>query len=225
MKRNWMKALSSLALLCAVVLASACGGGGGGSSGAEIRILHGAIDAPPYQLCVGTCEEPALARTRFAGPAPYQSVPAGDQILIVRSVDGSSSQSLPITLTSGERRTVLLTESATASVQSMILIDGVVDIPPGYSAVRVLDGIRLAPALEIMVGNENLGTVNLSNQQQHYTLVAAGEQEVRVSDADGNKSRYHNRFDFKEGACYSLLVTGEADYLVLSSLYEDCSVQ
>lgn len=188
-------------------------------------MVHGAIDVAPVHVCLGACEPAPIHTARFAAPAPYLPLPSGEQQLLLRGTDRERNFSIPLALEGGERRTVLVWQGQGTAAYTTLLSDRVERIPAGQAALRPLHAVHDAGALEVFVGGVSIGSAVPGAAGAAYGFAAAGSPELLVRDSQGGTVRYAGRVTLQPQGCYTLLLTGAADYLVLTSLYDDCSAQ
>lgn len=212
--RRWRRGVA----LIAVMLLTSCGGGGS-SPQSSVRLVHGAIDAPPLVVLSG---EQLLHESVFGVPPSHATLPEGAESITVRFAHQASAPVVTFSLDPSSVRThVLLATQRGAEEPSLQLLEPPPEqIAEGMSALRVLHALTASAPIEVTItGQERIQLVALPQQGSAYAMVPSGSARAVVRVA----GRSIERLDLSlgSGIPYSLLVTGEEGYFVMSRLLLD----
>lgn len=223
-------------LFLAVTLSfSACGGGGGGGEGGGsaprgVRILHGAIDAAPIDVYTSLTPGSLIQRAAFGSTQVYSLLPEGPQILTVTRAKTPSVEirSFNVDVQSRQRMTlVLFGDNQQFGLSTRLLTDEVPEERGEGAILRVFDGMTGASELLVSIGapnaprNQNTNARVAYGNATPYLRAPAGIVRVTVQRAADAKIVSSVDVTLVAGEAYTLLVGGEADYYVKSSLYAD----
>ena len=222
------RCLSSLGVVCSLLL-SACGGGGGSSSSSDgssdaygVRVLHAAIDGSPVDVRSSLRADPVLLQAVFAGTKGYRSIPSGEQTLALTRPFSSSDAiaSFNTSVGSGDRYSILLYgDNLTFGLRARLISD---DVPASIagSAVRVVNGVTGASSLVVAVGSGQVTQVGFGENSE-YIQTASGSVHISASrSADGSVVVSTNR-TLEEGRAYTILIAGQIGYYVRSNMFVD----
>ncbi|MFN8389554.1 MAG: DUF4397 domain-containing protein [Bdellovibrionota bacterium] len=176
-------------------LASCSGGGGGGgggggndgthrSTGTGIRIIHGALDAPPVDLKIG---EEYLNRGAFLLPNFYAGVGSGTQNVLLERANspGVNFFSEPVALAKDTEYTLLLTGRTGANTFNVNVIEEPVVRPEsGQGRVQLMNALEGSSPLILSGGGITLGPVPFRNASG-YAILPAGDQVFTVTNTRG----------------------------------------
>lgn len=224
-----------IALLTVTFSLSSCGGGGGGGGGGGsaprgVRILHGAIDAAPVDVYTSGSPGNVVQRAFFGSTQVYSLLPEGPQILTVTRAKTPSVEirSFNVDVQSRQRMTlVLFGDNQQFGLSTRLLTDEVPEERGEGALLRVIDGMTGASELVVSIGapnaprNQNVSARVGYGNTTPYLNTPAGIVRVTVQRAADSKIVSAVDVTLGVGEAYTLLVGGEADYYVKSSLYAD----
>jgi hypothetical protein len=214
---------------------SACGGGGGGGGGGGsaprgVRILHGAIDAAPIDVYTSLSPGAVIQRSAFGSTQVYSLLPEGPQTLTVTRAKTPSVEirSFNVDVQSRQKMTlVLFGDNQQFGLSTRLLTDEVPEERGEGALLRVFDGMTGASELLVSIGvpnaprNQNTNARVSYGNATPYLSTPSGIVRVTVQRAADAKIVSSVDVTLSAGEAYTLLVGGEADYYVKSSLYAD----
>ena len=222
-------------LLSVTFLLSACGGGGGGGGGSGsaprgVRVLHGAIDAAPIDVYTSLSPGAVVQRASFGSTQVYSLLPEGPQRLTVTRAKTPSVEirSFNVDVQSRQKLTlVLFGDNQQFGLSTRLLADEVPEERGEGALLRVFDGMTGASELVVSIGvpnaprNQNTSARVAYGNATPYLNTPSGI--VRITAQRAADAKIVSAVDVTLGAgeAYTLLVGGEADYYVKSTLYAD----
>ncbi|MCB0338603.1 MAG: DUF4397 domain-containing protein [Bdellovibrionales bacterium] len=210
-------------LLTLIPIFLGCGGGGGGSS-SGIRVLHGSIDAAPYDL-YSSSSDALLVRARFASPTEYVNLVEEPQVVSLFQAFSKQGALLSqnVEISGGTKLSLLVFgDGQQIGRSAKIFVDAVPEeITAGRAAVRVIHALNGAGAVNVRVGNESVSSGLVFGAASAYQEVAAGNATVRVERTVDFQPAASVNVTLEEGKPYTLFVTGEVDFLTLVRLLVD----
>lgn len=200
-----------------------CGGGGGGGGGSSsshgVRVLHASIDDAPLSIVSSTKPEELMQTTRFADNSSYVSVGKGTQNISVEGGQVGKLYSSNFSISDKESYSILFYRHAhTDEARLAVMSDEKPDFDSDQSAIRVVHAVKGAAAL--------LGELNGSSQRVSYAeggaylIVPSGLQQISVRREVDGKLLSTRSLNLEAGKAYTLLMSGEVDYLVVSTLLD-----
>jgi len=224
-----MKVAKLIFILLSILSLNACGGGGGGgsskggSSGSNassgLRLLHAAIDTAPLSY-VSSLDQAQSDLVRFAGVSFYKNAKDEAQTLSVVKALSASSVELNISAEAGlgDKRTLLIYGSSLShNLRGTLLSDSFGDIADGKSKLRIVNGLQGAATLSSTISGGSL-SANFGSSSDYAELDSG---VVSVSLKKGAATVAELSPTLLSGKAYTVLVTGQTGYLVLTPLYED----
>ena len=220
-----MKILKSFICILLLLCTVHCGGGGGGGGGGRfgVRLLHAVIDAAPFDL-FSTNSEEALLTTRFGESKRYIGTDSGEQVLSVRSHNTLENPRFTFELTreGSDRHTVFVFgDNEQFGVGATLIQDEVVELDSSSAAVRILHGAIGAGAVTATVGTQALSATAAFGAASPYEVITGGIQTVAIRRSSDGKVIFSAPLNLENDKQYSLLVAGEVDYFVTTTLIED----
>jgi hypothetical protein len=225
------------AVLAITFSLSACGGGGGGGEGGGggsaprgVRILHGAIDAAPIDVYTSLSPGALIQRASFASTQLYSLLPEGQQTLTVTRAKTPSVEirSFNVDVQSRQRMTlVLFGDNQQFGLSTRLLTDEIPEERGEGTLLRVFDGMTGASELLISIRvpnaprNQSTTTRVAYGNATPYLSIPSGVVRVTAQRAADAKILSSVDITLDAGEAYTLLVGGEADYYVKSTLYAD----
>lgn len=198
-------------------LLTGCGGGGGGgtssSSETGVRVLHAAIEGTPVEVFASGQQSP-LVSAAFSEASPRVEVDSKELVITERGNPSLVMGTHKIERSAGERFSLLLSDNG---YRSWVIPDGGGDIPEGSAAIRLVHGVSQTEELTITVGEASAKAAR-QGRGSSYLFVPPGTQEVVIR---GTGVGERKRFELEAGQSYTVLVGGEAGYLVTSVLSKD----
>jgi len=207
------------------LLFAACGGGGGSGEGGSgggasggigrststgIRVVHGAFDAPPVELRLGT---EIVAAGRFAEATRYSTVKLlGPQNVAVELANtGQLLVSLPSDLLQGFEYTLFVTgEARTERLNYVLLSDKIARPAAGSANVRVFHGYEGSSRIVATIGGTALEAVSIGEASE-LTMVTSGLQRVKISSARSGEVFYDADLTLPDRGEVGLLLTGSRE--------------
>ncbi|MCB0332945.1 MAG: DUF4397 domain-containing protein [Bdellovibrionales bacterium] len=210
-----------------------CGGGGGGggessssndsvvgTSGSGVRVLHGALDAPPFDLFSNALSGELLQRSRFGGPGGYSSVPVGEQVLSLAPARiGGARITKTLTYHSGERYTFFVrSPQGDGNATVGVFLENPPPLSSGQAALRVYHGVSKVDLLKAKVGT--LSPVSISQgQASTYVILPAGEISYLIRHGEEGHPLLSGSLNLAEGEIGALLVAGEPGIYLTARYY------
>jgi len=209
------------ALSCLGFLVNCGGGGGGGNSSSShgVRVLHASIDDAPLSVVSSTSPTEVMQTVRFAQRSDYVSVSEGIQSISVEGGQVAKFSSREFEISGDESRSVLFFRNAhTDEPTLVVLADERPELEGGQSAIRIVHAVKGAA---VLAGDINGSSINVSySEGAPYLIVPSGLQRIDIRrEADG-KLLSSQSFDLAAGKSYTLLMSGEVDYLVVATLLD-----
>lgn len=229
MRRSKMFTQLKVLLAFSLLGALACSGGGESSGGGKsgkvstgARVIHGAIDAPSISLKTSVKAGEVLGLTQFALEAPYVDLPRGAQVLELTVGDGNDENfRYSVDVKKNERRTyVLYGTREVFGVHVSEFIDAPPKLAAGSAAVRIVHALAGASQITVTAGDTALPPVSFSGASE-YVTVPAGTLAIRAERTSDQRTVLSVVKDLQDRHAYTVVVTGEVGYLVLSPSYED----
>jgi len=216
--------LKSLFLILLVL--AGCGGGGSGGEGGTVstgvRMLHASIEASPVTLSSSVSEE-YYATGRFSLAAPYINLPTGEQVLSIRSAksEGSDLFLLELNLERNKRHSALLFGSLENGLQANLFEDYSDRVNENEIAIRVVHGIAGASQIKASFGETEIAESVDYGSASDYTFLPYDSGELLIRRQADSRIVYAAFQEFAPGRAYTILASGEVDYLVLAPVYQD----
>jgi hypothetical protein len=219
-------------LAAAVLCATGCsGGGGGGESGSGltksastgVRVLHGAIDAPPMDL-VASSDATPLDTARFGRSAFYAGLGTGDQTITLTKAHtpGEVFANLPISLGKNERRSIVLYGNReTFGLRTNVLEDSPGEPAAGNALVRIVHALVGAGTLGSVAGATTVGSGISFGGASDYVEVPAGVLNLSAQRETDGLIVFSGAKTLEAGGAYTFLITGEVGALVIATQYDD----
>ena len=192
-----------------------------GPGDAQLRVIHGAPDAPAVDIYVAGNEVPVITGLAYGQASDYLVIPAGPYVFQVRAA-GASPLDAPVFET-GE-----LDVQAGASISALAaglldtddnnafrvipLVEGFDGAQPGEARVRIVHAGSDAPAVDLDVGND--GTDEISDVVRFAETGAAGvalpaEQALRIGiRVDGTTVTSFTTPELPDGGELFVVATG-----------------
>jgi hypothetical protein len=209
-----------LVLIGLISLAVGCGGGGGGGGGAGngVRVLNGAIDAYPIDI-VSSATSVATARFSFAS---NRVAWPGDNENVLIARTGTVDQPIFSIGDDGIKRKSVLIYGNRLSVglRKAEFDDDFGKIPSGQSAIRVVHSLIGASSIAATLGGSDFGKIGFGGAST-YQYIDAGTYPLKVKRVADALTVFSGSKAFQAGRAYTLMITGEAGYLVLASQLVD----
>ena len=219
-----MKIFFRLVVLFIAMILASCGGSGGGgdSSGSEtgVRILNGSIEAPPIELMMeglsgdNTAVKFAEAGTRFSitGEAVNISGKSKASGNIVAGVSVPAERN-------GSYSLLIYGPRSGGRFNAKLLNDIVDNQAPSTIKIRVVNAVNKSAGITASLNSGAPFLVEFG-EASPYQSIQPGTLNSVIKTLGG--SIISNRtFDAGSGNKFTLLITGEEDYLVFSRLIVD----
>lgn len=217
-------------LFIAVLLLSSCGGGGGGGSeGSDVvprtgvRVLHGALDASPLDINSNLSARSAEGYS-FASASQFLSLETGfDVFSLTRSrIGGPLIFNLNREIVSGDRLAVLVFgNNENLGLRANIIESSIPELEEGFSAVRIIHSLVGAADITGVVESAGSFPDTTFGEASNYIVVPSGDIVANVSRVVDRRLIFSGAFTLSQRKAYTILVTGEVDFLVLAPLYPD----
>ena len=216
-----------------VLLLGGCGGGGGGnnskngSASTGVRILHGNIDAAPLDMfsSLGGAEDSGPISARFAEPRFYGELKKGVQELLIHERFNSNDLrfTFPVTVEKRQHYSVLLYGDLEqfGPRATLLLDEPPEDIPEEQIAVRVVHALIGAGTVSSALGGSVIASDVTFGGAGFYQLVSATATNIQFVRGVDGRVVYSGAMAFAPGRAYTVMITGEVDYLVTATQYED----
>lgn len=212
-----------LLLVCSLIQLASCSGGGGGGggngSGAEtgVMVLHSSIDEGPIDLIVDD-EARSNEPVPFAVGIPRIQI-GGDHTTAIReSVNNSILGSVTTSFDEEKSYTLLLMNTGR---RVRLIEDEKIELDDGQAGVRFVNGLANLNTLAYEVtGSENNSPID-SGRASPYVGVDAGEVQALARNGAGGPVLESLKFAAESGKFYTILVTGEAGYVVTAKLISE----
>jgi len=206
---------------------SACGGGGGsGGSGSRsgVRLLNGAIDAPPLGLFSDQDLAAARSSAKFAQDSLRVGLDEGPQNLIIsKGADAARSLfSVPVTFAKGSAISLLVHgDRGDLGLRSSLISDDFGEAPEGSVPFRIVHALNGAADLNFTIsgGGQSLSGSAAFGQASSYVFLPVGVYTLEVKRASDGRSLFSAAKSLEKGQAHTVLVTGEVDYLVVGPSY------
>ena len=225
-----MKFLKSLLCFTTVLFLSAflpaCGGGGSGGGGGGsssqfgVRVLHGAIEAPPLEFLRPGSDE--LLRSRFLDEAFYSDAPAGPLLVSLFTANSGGSDlvvSAPVDVEEGSRNTVFVFgDQSTLGIRTNVLRD---EFSDDSTSLRVLNGVDSASSITVNISTVAGPQTVAFGSDTGYLNVGAGDLVFSAARTVDGLVVTSGTIPIAEGNSYTLLISGEAGVFVSQMLYLD----
>lgn len=137
--------------------------GNAGNGDAQIRVIHGAPDAPAVDIYVAGNDMPVISGLAYGQSSDYLVIPAGSYVFQVRAA-GASPLDAPVYETSeldvpagasiSALAAGLLETDGNNAFRVIPLVEGFDDAQPGQARVRIVHAGSDAPAVDLDVGND-----------------------------------------------------------------------
>ncbi|HET6584765.1 MAG TPA: DUF4397 domain-containing protein, partial [Nannocystaceae bacterium] len=155
-------------------------GGPAGPGDAEIRIIHGAPDAPAVDIYVAGDNEPVVTGLAYGQASDYLVIPAGTYDFQVRAA-GASPLDAPVYSTGdldvpagasiSALAAGLLDTDGNNAFRVIPLVEGFDDAQPGQARVRIVHAGSDAPSVDLDVGNDGIDEID---DLMRFTETGAG---------------------------------------------------
>jgi hypothetical protein len=155
--------------------------GNNGNGDAQIRVIHGAPDAPAVDIYVAGNDMPVISGLAYGQASEYLVIPAGAYVFQVRAA-GASPLDAPVYETSeldvpagasiSALAAGLLDTDGNNAFRVIPLVEGFDDAQPGQARVRIVHAGSDAPAVDLDVGND--GSDEISDVVRFAETGAAG---------------------------------------------------
>lgn len=225
----------SLVVALGAFLATGCGGGGGGGGSQDsaprgIRILHGSIDATPLDIYSTSVPGAVVQRGGFAAVQKYAELREGPQTITVTRAKNPSAAVRSFNVEVGSRQRyslVLFGDSREFGLSTRLLDDTLPEDRGSGALLRVVDAMTGAAEITVSAGEfsaprgSNVTAKVPYGGASPYLEVPAGTLRITTQRSADSKVVSAITADLLPGEAYTLLVGGEADYYVKSSLFED----
>jgi hypothetical protein len=223
-----MRTVSKLVtILCFFLLG--CGGSGGssgsskGSADTGARVLNASIDLPPVSLTTSAKVGQTLSTTKFAESTGFAELPKGEQTISIQTVDGGSGPfNFSVSIEDRDRVQVLIYGSREVfGINATLLESKKLEIPDGFAAVRVANGVTGTDTVQGSIGTSELpAAVSLGNASKHL-FVPFGATLIKLTRSADSKVLANQQLNVENGKSYTFVLNGEVDYLVVGNLVED----
>ena len=208
----------------------ACGGGGGGGGGTDdgtkrttgtgIRIISGALDAPPVDLKIG---EQYLNRGAFLLPNFYAAVDSGLQNVILERANspGETIFSQALTLADKTEYSLLLSgREARGTFAATVLEEPVVRPEKGQARVQLVNLLEGSGSLIMSGGGVTQGPVPFGGASG-YAVLASGPQTFVITNSRGGIVGTIPTTITDRGEVTIVTGGSTAEGVVLSKVYND----
>ncbi len=220
-------------LLVFLLFLSSCGGGGGGGESSSpnddfvgtnssgVRVIHGALDAPPFDLFSNARTGEILQRSRFAGPSGYSSLPVGEQVLSLAPARvGGERKTKTVNYGAGERYSLFVRSSAGDGATSVgVIQDSPPELSSGEAALRVFHGVSAVDSISAKVASSSPLIVT-HGQASSYLILPAGEISYIIRHSSEGYAFLSGSLLMQEGEVGDLLVAGEPGIYLKAMLYK-----
>lgn len=217
------------AVIIAILLfAAGCSGGGGGSgeSGSDartgVRLLHGALEGGPAVLLSDAQPAVVIARAFFAEPSLHVPLAQAPQVVqVARAANHAQSfGSFSIDVAKNQRRTILLYgDQANLGLTASQFTNGEVQLTAEQSGIRVIHAAVGAGQLDVSAGGA--ASQAAFGAASEYLVIPAGSVIAEVRRHADRQILARPELMLEGGAAYSLFVTGEVGYLIVTRLLRD----
>ena len=178
-------------------------------SGAPLRLLHAAPDAPELAF---TVDGRALFPLGYTDISRHQPLAAG-QHRLQATVAGTGSVvvGLPLTLQVGRAYTVVVA-NALGQLDALLLEDDLTPPAPGQVRFRVLHAAADAPVVDVEIAGGPVVAAGLTYQAASgYTSLAAGVYTFAVGAAGAAEARFTTRaLTLQAGDVYTGVLLGQS---------------
>lgn len=192
-----------------------------GPGDAEIRVIHGAPDAPAVDIYVAGDNVPVITGLAYGQASDYLVIPAGPYVFQVRAAGASpldapvyetSELDVPAGATISALAAGLLETDDNNAFRVIPLVEGFDSAEPGQARVRIVHAGSDAPAVDLDVGND--GTDEISDVMRFAETGAGGvalpaEQALRVGiRVDGTTVTSFTTPELPDGGEVFVIATG-----------------
>jgi len=223
-----------LCLYFACSVLSACGGGGsgGGSTGESgsgndssygVRVLHSSVDAAPVDLTSSSNSEALVSQQFFAGDKGYRALPDKPQILSLTTTLNPAQviATFSVTANSKSRYSILLFgDLQNLGLRTRLIEDKVPD-DISDSAIRVVNGVAGAAALQVSISSAASLQLLGYGQNSEYISVPTGEVQIAARRSADGSSAGSLIVNAEAGRAYTVLFAGEAGFYTKAVLFTD----
>lgn len=223
---NFKNRICTFFLVSTLIACSGGGGSGGDSSDngrpeTGIRVIHASIDSTPLEL---TASSGQTLSAKFGESSGYTSLPS-EPITLNLGVANLSQEVIFsdfVTFEGGSVHSLLVYGSnSSTGLQQNYLDDALPEITADQAVVRVVHGAVGASAIAASVGGSLISDEIAFGSASRYVAVTPGPLLVRARRAADGAVLLSSTFTFEAGKAYSVVVSGEAGYLVASELLVD----
>lgn len=232
MKNKILEQIKIVLVISVVIFSlSGCGGGGGGgsdqgsgrSAATGVRILHGAIEGAPVDLYSSSQEGSPIGNARFGEESFYLALPTGESLITLTTRFNANAliYSGALNFEKNQHASLLLYGDQTNFGLSVSLLnDKPSEIPNGMYGVRVVDSLIGASSVVATVGAENISGAKFGGASE-YVFQEAAINDYIIKRSFDNLVVDRGSFTFEAGKAYTLFISGEIDYLVVTRVLED----
>ncbi len=223
------KSLLSISVSIVIIGLLGCGGGGGGGSGGGksarpstgLRVLNANIDLAPVEIFLG---DEASPRTKaiFSNSSDWISTNGAQSVNLKRANTDDAVKTVSVTLKDNEVQSILLYgDLKSFGLRVSNLDDTLPVITSGNAAVRIIHGTVGAAQVAASVGATSIATSTTFGTASEYVLVPAGTSALKAKRVSDSSILYDRPFTFEDGKAYSLLLSGDTNYLAVGEVLED----
>jgi len=219
-----MTNLRALGIGIAVLLLVGCGGGssGDGSVGTGVRMLHSSIDASPVELRSSSSEENFLI-SRFTSNSGYMNLSPGEHILSVRRARSSDTDLflLALDLERNKRHSVLLSGNLENGLKTTLFEDYTEGLGQNEIALRLVHGLTGASQIRATFGGVEIAKAVDFGSAAEYIVLPDNAGELLIRREADSRIVFAGFQELAPGKAYTIVASGEVDYLVLAPIYVD----
>jgi len=206
-------------------LLAGCGGGGSGGDGSVstgVRMLHASIEASPVELSSTASENQSLL-SRFTSNTAYMNLPEGEQQLSIHRARFSDSALfvLPLNLEKNKRHSVLLFGDLDNGLRVSLFDDYAERLGENEIALRLVHGLTGASQIRGTFGGAEIANALDFGSAAEYVVLPHNSGELLVRREVDSRIVFAAFQELAAGQAYTIVVSGEVDYLVLAPIYQD----
>lgn len=210
-----------IALVLIVLSLQACGGGGssgGGGGGSEgVRVIHGAIDAPPLSFSVSAQEIDSVS---YNEESFYQGVSSGRHVFSAYRPDfpGEILATTQAVVEEGKAYSLLVGGSLRSSNLSLNLVeDDSSELEEGQARVNIYNLYEGTGSLSATIDGQGTGAVS-GFRGSEFLIILPGEKQLVVASSGASIKAV--RFTAEAGKSHSVMISGSDELgVIFSRLY------
>ena len=210
---------------------SSCGGSGGSGGGGSkasaatgVRILHGVLDVAPLNVLSTSRPDQVVQLASFAEPSVYAALPDGLQeiSLTLNKSPSTVYARFNVDIQRNDHYSLVFYGNPDNLGLNVSLIkDEAGVIPEGTAAVKIIHALVGAGLLQASFSDGQSSGQTMFGAAANYAYVPQGLNGIIIRRVSDGRAVANISHEFAAGRSYSIFVSGEVDYFVVSRVLQD----